>query len=86
MSDKALAKWYNDKMDQTTRETFGKNYLDTKNHECKHIRDMFKDWDDATYGQQVLEHGSRMDVLKYTEMYKKHLTNRVNTSPYFKNR
>lgn len=72
---------FNNLMQMKTATVFGKDYLDTKNHHSKHIRDLFKDWDTHIYGQEVLRQYDANPNMKYlqehVEGYEKHLKQHI---------
>ena len=72
---------FNTLMDSKTKSIFGKDYLDTANHECKHIRDMFKDWDKHTYSEDVFNNadiiGNRKYIQQHVESYERNLKKHI---------
>ncbi len=72
---------FNNLMQIKTATAFGKDFLDTKNHSSKHIRNLFKDWDTHIYGQEALRQYEANPNIKYlqeyVEGYEKHLKNHI---------
>ena len=75
--DKNLSKWFNDTMHNTTASAFGADYLDTKHNKSKHIRDLFKGWDEAIYGHDMLEHQQDRQLYDHHKLYAKHLKHQI---------
>ena len=77
MASKRDIDTFNNFMNSKTVNIFGKDYLDTDNHECQHIRNMFKDWDKHIYAQEVLNQTSANPGRKYlqehVELYERNL-------------
>ena len=77
MAKKTRAEVTTEFLDNSTRSVFGKNYLDTQGNSCKHIRDMFKDWDRHIYNEELLKNGSNKDLGNYVFSYERHLRNNL---------
>ena len=85
--DKNLSKWFNDKMTDTTVSAFGDNYLDTTHNKSQHIRNLFKGWDAAIYGHDMLEHQQDRQLYEHHKLYEKHLKKQIemNSTKFIKN-
>lgn len=81
MSKNSEMQAFTNLMDSKTKNIFGSNYLDTDNHECKHIRDMFKDWDKHIYSEEVFNAanitGNRKYIQQHVESYERNLKKHI---------
>ena len=53
---------YHKRMNENMKNAFGADYLDTKNNESAHIRNMFKDWDREIYRQELARTAQQMKL------------------------
>ena len=53
---------YHKRMNENMKNAFGADYLDTKNNESAHIRNMFKDWDERFIAKNLQELAQQMKL------------------------
>ena len=80
MSDKVFDKWFVESMTEKTKQAFDSDYLDTKNNKSKHIRNLFKDWDDVIYGHELLKYQKDRQLYDHVGLYQKHLQKHIEQS------
>lgn len=68
---------YHKRMNENMKNAFGADYLDTKNNESAHIRNMFKDWDREIYRQELARTGSTNEIANYIHSYGANLKKQV---------